>query len=125
MGWFEKAAGWIVAVVVTVAAAVLAYWYQIVLRDRAKAANARANGAETILVPEIKKKQKKLDDLAVATDVETIAVKEARDELNAAKKKLAGKFQSQGLSADEIVARFERRGLGLPGGYPAVDADPG
>jgi len=108
VGWFRKAAGWLVAGLITALAVVVAFWYRHVLRDRASAATARANAAERNLAPEIKRKQQKLDALVAQAGTATIAVKKAQVEVNVAKAKLADEFQSHGLTADEIVARFER-----------------
>lgn len=107
----KKAAGWIVAALITIGGVAAFWFYRGVLRDRAAAANARADATERILAPRIEEKQKRLRELETQAEVETIAIADARRELDAAKTELADKFQSHGLSADEIVARFRRIGL--------------
>ena len=118
METFKRAAGWVAAAAITVLAVVAAFYYRHVLHDRARAATARADAAERILAPQIDRNQKRLAQLAVQAAADSIAVKNARREVDDAKAKLADEFQSHGLTADEVVARFERLQLTPAGGRP-------
>lgn len=122
MDWLKTSGGWIVAGIVTVLAAVAAFWYERILRDRAAAANARADGAQKVYGPRIKAKQQRLIQLTEQAGADTKALEDARAELEVAKAALASKFRSAGLTVDEVVARFAGLDLGPDGG---IDTEPG
>lgn len=124
MGTLKRAGEWVIAAIVGAALVALAWWLRRVLRDHQAAANALATAAEKKLVPVIKRKQEFLSTLVARVGEQTKEVRQARQEVNDAKKKLADQFHSAGLTAEEIVARFERLQFGVPRGQqPASSAD--